>query len=209
MVSAAATILAALSAYLIGAIPTGFIMAKLFKGIDIRNFGSTNVGATNVYRVAGKVPGFITLILDALKGLIVVTLIAGYSYKFADAFDYDFYRSLLGLIAICGHVWPVFLRFRGGKGVATTMGVLIGLAPAALSLSLLVWLGIFMLTNYVSLASIIFGVSLPLFAVLLDQSFYIILLTVTICILNTYKHNPNIKRLLKGEESKIVIFGNS
>ncbi len=207
MIPAAATILAALSAYLIGAIPTGFIMARIFKGVDIRNFGSTNVGATNVYRVVGKVPGFITLVLDAMKGLIVVTVIAGYSYKFADSFDYDFYRSLLGLIAICGHVWPVFLGFRGGKGVATTIGVLIGLAPVALSLALLVWLGIFMLTNYVSLASVIFGVVLPIFSALLNQSFYVVILTVTICILNSYKHVSNIKRLLKGEESKTIIFG--
>lgn len=205
MISAITTILAVVTAYLIGAIPTGFIMAKLSKGIDIRYFGSANVGATNVYRVVGKVPGFITLILDILKGLVVVTVIAGYFYKFADAFDYDFYRSFLGLVAICGHVWPVFLRFKGGKGVAATIGVLIGLAPIALALSLLVWLGVFMLTSYVSLASIIFGVVLPICTAMLNQSFYIVLLTVTICILNTYKHNSNIKRLLKGAEHKTKV----
>jgi len=199
-------IIAVVLSYLIGAIPTGYLMAKIFKGIDIRQFGSSNVGATNVYRVVGKLPGFATLVLDALKGVLVVAVIAGYTYSFVDILDYDFYRSLLGLIAICGHIWPVFLGFKGGKGVATTIGVLSIIAPVPLILSLLIWLVIFSLTNYVSLASIIFGIFLPVFSVILNESLYITLLAVTICIINSYKHSSNIKRLLKGEENKTILF---
>ncbi|MFA6078391.1 MAG: glycerol-3-phosphate 1-O-acyltransferase PlsY [Candidatus Omnitrophota bacterium] len=196
---------AVLSAYLIGAIPTGYIMARIFKGVDIRQFGSSNMGATNVYRVVGKLPGFVTLVLDALKGVLVVAVIAVYTYSFVDTLDYNFYRSLLGLIAICGHIWPVFLGFKGGKGVATTIGVLSIIAPIPLILSLLIWLIIFLLTSYVSLASIIFGIFLPIFSAVLNESIYITIFTVTICIINTYKHDSNIKRLLKGEENKTIL----
>ncbi len=206
MIFCAAFIPAIILAYLVGAIPTGYIVARIFKGIDIRQFGSSNVGATNVYRVVGKLPGFATLVLDALKGVLVVVVIAGYSYSFVDILDYDFYRSLLGLIAICGHIWPVFLGFKGGKGVATTIGVLSIIAPIPLILSLLIWLVVFFLTSYVSLASIIFGIFLPIFSSIFNESFYITLFTVTICIINSYKHNSNIKRFLKGEENKTVLF---
>jgi glycerol-3-phosphate acyltransferase PlsY len=191
-----------LLAYLVGAIPMGYFMAKIFKGSDIRKQGSGNVGATNVLRTVGKIPALITLIFDISKGAIVVLLIGGYAYQYLASIDQNFYKCLLGLVAIAGHIWPVFLKFKGGKGVATTIGVMAVISPAVLLLSLIVWVALFSLTSYVSVASIAFGVALPVFAAIMDQNFYIIIFSVIVCLLNTYKHSENIKRLSKGEESK-------
>jgi acyl phosphate:glycerol-3-phosphate acyltransferase len=195
-----------LSAYLIGAIPMGYIMARIFKGIDIRGQGSGNVGATNVLRSVGKLPAIITLIFDISKGAIVVLIIGGYAYKYLDILNHDFYVCLLGLVAICGHIWPVFLKFKGGKGVATTIGVMAVISPLVLICSLIIWIVVFSITSYVSVGSLAFGIALPIFAALLGQPIYIIIFTITLCLLNTYKHRENIKRLSKGEESKTIIF---
>jgi len=205
MISALIFIAAIVSAYLIGSIPTGFLMTKIFVDADIRNAGSKNVGATNVYRVAGKLPGILTLIIDIGKGILVVTVIAQVYYNFLPDIDYIFFRTLLGLIAIFGHIWSVFLRFKGGKGVATTIGVTGILAPIPLALSLLVWLGIFIPTNYVSLGSLFFGLSLPIFSLVFNEPLYVVIFCVIICLLNTYKHRDNIARLLKGQENKTVL----
>ncbi|MFA5146398.1 MAG: glycerol-3-phosphate 1-O-acyltransferase PlsY [Candidatus Omnitrophota bacterium] len=197
--------LAIIAAYLIGSIPASFILAKAVKGVDIRDHGSGNVGATNVLRVAGKVPAVIALILDILKGVISVTVIAGYSYQFLPDVEYDFYRPLLGFVTICGHVWPVFLNFKGGKGVATTLGVVAVIAPLPFLLSGLVWLAVFVLTSYVSLASIVLDIFLPVFAVLLNESIYTVLFFILIAALSIYKHSGNIKRLVRGQESKTLL----
>jgi acyl phosphate:glycerol-3-phosphate acyltransferase len=206
MISILAFLLAIVTAYLLGAIPTGFLMTKIFAGVDIRSAGSKNVGATNVYRVAGKLPGFITLLIDIGKGVLVVTLIANFYYSFTQDIDQIFFTALLGLIAIFGHIWPVFLKFKGGKGVATTIGVTAILAPVPLAVSLLIWLAVFIPTNYVSLGSLAFGISLPVCAAILNEPFYIVVFCVIICLLNTYKHKDNIKRLLKKEENKTALF---
>ena len=191
--------------YLIGSIPTGFLIARLFTGADIRTAGSKNVGATNVYRVAGKLPGLLTLVFDIGKGVLVVTVVAGVCYDFLPDIDYIFFSTLLGLMAICGHVWSVFLKFRGGKGVATTIGVTGILAPLPLALSLIVWLALFVPTKYVSVGSLFFGISLPIFALIFNESFYVVIFCVIICILNTYKHKDNIARLLKGQENRTIL----
>lgn len=206
MISALYFILAMISAYLIGSIPTGYLITRIFKGADIRDIGSKNVGATNVYRTAGKLPGFLTLIIDILKGVIVVTIVAQFYSLLLPDIDPIFLRVFLGLIAIGGHIWSIFLRFKGGKGVATTIGVTAALAPWVLACSLLVWLIVFMPTNYVSLASLFFGLALPIFSLILNQPIYVVIFGVIICLLNTYKHKDNIKRLLKGEENKTIIF---
>ncbi len=196
-----------IASYLLGAIPTSFIMAKFFKGIDIRKVGSGNVGATNVLRAVGKMPALITLVIDILKGVVAVTFIANFFYIYFDAtLDRGLYKAILGLVVICGHVWTIFLKFKGGKGIATTIGVLGALAPSVFLPSIIIWLIIFFLTNYVSLASIGMSIALPIFAAIFDKPFYVIALTVTICILTSYKHKENIKRLLKGEENKTIIF---
>lgn len=199
-------ILGILSAYLIGSIPTSFILGKTLKGIDIRQLGSGNVGATNLLRVVGKIPALIALVIDILKGALVVTFAANYFYQFIENLDYEFYRVLLGTIAICGHIWPIFLKFKGGKGVATTVGISVVIAPLAFFVSGAAWLLVFFFTNYVSLASITLAVVFPIFAVLLGQPFPVVLFAVAICILSAYKHKENIKRLLKGQEHKTVIF---
>ena len=198
--------LSVITAYLIGSIPTGFLMTKIFAGADIRSAGSMNVGATNVYRVAGKLPGLLTLIIDIAKGAIVVTLAADFFYRYLPDVDYIFYKTLLGLIVILGHIYSLFLKFKGGKGVATTIGVAAVIAPLVLLVSLAVWLIVFIPTNYVSLGSLAFGMALPVSALIFDQSFYVVILFVIICLMNTYKHRENIKRLLKREENKTFIF---
>lgn len=206
MVSVLAFLLGSVSAYLLGSIPTGFLMTKIFAGIDIRNAGSQNVGATNVYRVAGKLPGLLTLFIDIGKGVLVVTVVANFYYSFVMNIDYVFFKAFLGLIAIFGHIWSVFLKLKGGKGVATTIGVTAVLAPIPLLISLLIWLAIFIPTNYVSLGSLAFGVSLPICAAILNESFYVVIFCVIICLLNTYKHKENIKRLIKRAENKTILF---
>ena len=206
MVSVLAFLLAVISAYLLGSIPTGFLMTKIFAGVDIRSTGSKNVGATNVYRVAGKLPGLLTLFIDIGKGVLVVTLVARLSYSFIANIDYIFFRSLLGLIVIFGHIWSVFLKLKGGKGVATTIGVTAVLAPIPLLISLIIWLAAFIPTSYVSLGSLAFGLSLPICAAILNEPFYVVVFCVIIFLLNTYKHKENIKRLIKKEENKTLIF---
>jgi len=193
-------------AYLIGSFPTSFLLARIFKGIDIRKVGSGNAGATNVLRSVGKLPALITLVVDILKGTIVVTLVAGYFYSFDIDMRYDAYRGLMGLVVVCGHVWSVFLKFKGGKGVATTLGVAIGLTPFALIPSAFIWLVVFYITNFVSLASIMALLLFPAVTCILKYSFYTILSSVVICSLSIYKHNDNIRRLVRGEEKKTHIF---
>lgn len=202
-------ILSVILAYLAGSFPTSFLMAKALKGVDIRQVGSQNVGATNVLRSVGKGPALVTLIVDMLKGVFVVTVLANFLYPHIEELDLDFYRSFLGLIAVCGHIWPVWLKFRGGKGVATTLGVAIGLAPAVLVPSVVIWLTIFFMTNYVSLASIAALIAFPVVAIIFNQSLYLVLISVIICSISIFKHRTNITRLLKGQENKTIIFKKS
>ncbi|MBU1809356.1 MAG: glycerol-3-phosphate 1-O-acyltransferase PlsY [Candidatus Omnitrophica bacterium] len=195
-----------LLAYLIGSFPASYLFARTIKGIDIRKVGSGNAGATNVLRSVGKVPALVTLAIDILKGWMVVTIIANYFYTYDIDLLYDAYRGLMGITVVCGHIWPVFLKFRGGKGVATTLGVAIGLTPFALIPSALIWFLVFYITNFVSLASIMALILFPAVACILKYPFYIILSSVAICSLSIYKHRDNIRRLVRGEESKTYIF---
>lgn len=190
--------------YLIGSIPTAYIFGKLYKGIDIREHGSGNVGATNVFRVLGKIPGIIVLILDILKGLIVIVLVSPVLNL-----NNDLSLIFLAMAVVSGHNWTVFLKFKGGKGIATSLGVLIGLAVkiAAIRPVLIatvgVWVVSFIFSGIVSLASIIAAVVLPVSMVVTGQTFEITCLGVVFCIWVVFRHKPNIKRLLSGEEKKI------
>lgn len=206
IVSVVALGAAVITAYLIGSFPTSYIMARALKGIDIRQVGSGNAGATNVLRTVGRLPAIITLVVDVLKGVLAVTIVANLFYKFGIDLVYEFYQGLMALVVVCGHVWSVFLRFRGGKGVATTIGVAIGITPMAVIPALLIWVAIFAFSSYVSLASIISLIIFPLIAALMNYSFYTILFSVIICSLSVYKHRDNVRRLLRGEESKTRIF---
>lgn len=195
---------ALLCSYLMGSIPTAFLLVRSTKDVDIREVGSGNVGATNALRAAGKGIGLAVLLLDGLKGVIVVTLIAGTLLGEATLFS----RLLCGLAAVIGHDFPIFLRFRGGKGVATTIGVLLGaMLPIAL-LGLGVWVVAFLLSRYVSIASMVFGISIPALQASSGRSFVEIFLGAILGILLIARHHGNIRRLIEGSENRFS-FGKS
>ena len=193
--------------YLIGSIPTAFIFGKLLKGIDIRKFGSGNVGATNALRVLGKKVGIAVLILDILKGVIPIICADFIVTRFN--LSADLIRVLLGVSCICGHNWTVFLNFKGGKGIATTLGVLIGLALKTPGLGIIllvliiVWLIVFVLRRIVSLASVISAIVLPLLTAIFKQPLVIIMASLVLCFFVLLRHRSNISRLLEGKESKL------
>lgn len=193
-----------LISYLIGSIPTSYIFGKVLRGIDIRQFGSGNIGATNVYRVVGKLPGALVLIIDITKGLICVTLIANLFLHLGISMDSENFRMILGFSAIVGHNWTVFLKFKGGKGVAASAGVLIGIAPKIFILGLIIWIAVFLWKRYVSLASICSVVSVPVFFSILSYPASYVFFTSLVCAIMVYKHLPNIRRLVRGEENKIT-----
>lgn len=193
-------ILTILLSYLLGSVPIGYIMVRVVKGVDIRSYGSGNIGATNVMRVLGKVPGIITLIIDALKGFIAVIFISALF-----GLRSDLLKIACALAVIAGHNWTVFLKFRGGKGVATTAGALIGLVPVVFLSSFCVWCIIFIIWKYVSLSSIFAAISLPGFLILYREPFSLLVLGIVIAVIALIRHKENIKRLLKGEEKKITL----
>ena len=190
--------------YLIGSIPTAFIFAKLIKGIDIRTVGSGNIGATNIYRVVGKGPGFLVLLLDILKGAIPVFFIPFIFSADKVGIDPDLYRILLGASVIAGHVWTIFLRFKGGKGVATTTGVALVIAPNVLGVAFIVWVIFFALLRYVSVASIVAAAALPIASLMMKETSGVTVFFTIIGIVGIYKHKSNIFRLIRGEEKKLI-----
>lgn len=206
IISIASFTVSIILAYLIGSFPTSFLLARAMKGIDIRQVGSMNAGATNVLRTVGKMPALVTLIVDILKGVFAVTILTHFFYAFGIDLVFEFYQGLIGLTVVCGHIWSVFLKFKGGKGVATTLGVALGITPLALIPTIAIWAAVFFLSSYVSLASILSLMLFPIIACFLGYNFYTILFSVAICSLSIYKHKDNVKRLLKGEESTTRIF---
>ncbi|MBI5150173.1 MAG: glycerol-3-phosphate 1-O-acyltransferase PlsY [Candidatus Omnitrophica bacterium] len=194
------------ASYFLGAAPTAYIFGKLYKGIDIRQHGSGNVGATNVFRVLGKGPGIIVLVLDILKGTLAVTVVADF-FGLAQVF----HRIILGLVVVSGHNWTVFLNFKGGKGIATSLGVLIGLTlkiaairPVLLG-TVVIWLISFFASGFVSLSSIIASVFLPLIMVLTGQTIELVVLGIVFCVFVVVRHRPNIRRLLRGQEPRVPL----
>jgi len=188
-------IFAAVAAYLVGAIPFGLLFARWLTGKDPRTHGSGNIGATNAMRTGGKKVGALTLLADILKGTIPVAI----------AIMADSERLLIAVVALAafiGHIFPVYLNFKGGKGVATMFGVVIPWMPWVAVGAFAVWLVVFRSTRYVSLASIIAGAALPLFAWLLGASVEAILLCLVLGGLMTARHYTNIGRLWLGVEPK-------
>jgi glycerol-3-phosphate acyltransferase PlsY len=182
------------AAYLIGSIPTGLLLGKAY-GIDVRKEGSGNIGATNLYRTVGRKVGIITLIGDCLKGLLPVVLV-----KFS-ALPPEF-AAWVGLAAFCGHVFSIFLKFKGGKGVATALGVFLALAPLAVALAVALFAGFMFLWRYVSLGSISAAAAMPLAVYLLGGSKTVTTVTLVIAVIVIIRHHENIKRLISGTESK-------
>jgi len=197
----------AVIAYIFGSFPTAIIAGKLIKKIDIRDHGSGNAGATNVLRILGWKAALIVLLIDMFKGFIPVYWLTEMIVGSGESLIY--YQILAAVMAIVGHIWTIFAGFRGGKGVGTAAGVFLGLAPLALSLSLLAFILIVSITKYVSLGSLI-G-SLTLAVTLTIQKFVLhhfipdILLYVGIIIVTLIwiAHRENIKRLLSGNENKV------
>lgn len=181
-------------AYLLGSVPTGYILGYL-SGVDVRKAGSGNVGATNVARVAGKKLGIFTLVGDVAKGFLPVYL--------AQQLGFD--ATVVGLAALAaflGHLFPVFLNFSGGKGVATALGALLALAPAATAVLLLVFLAVALASRIVSLASIVAAAAAPVAVWLLGYPPAVIATAVAMALLIIWRHEKNIQRLMAGAEPK-------
>ncbi|MCB9771075.1 MAG: glycerol-3-phosphate 1-O-acyltransferase PlsY [Candidatus Omnitrophica bacterium] len=193
-----------LLSYLLGSIPTAYLFGRIFNGIDIRQHGSGNVGATNAFRILGKKLGTIVLLLDILKGVIAITVIGNIFHL-----DLVYLRVLLGVMVVIGHNWTVFLQFKGGKGIATSLGVLIGLAiqyevlRIVLALTLFAWIVPFIITGYVSLASLIAAVVLPLAMFSVRTPIELRILGLVFCVFVVVRHIENIKRLLAGQERRV------
>jgi len=198
-----------LSSYLIGSIPNAYIFGRLLKGIDIRKSGSGNVGATNALRVLGKAPGIAVLFLDILKGFLVVFFLGNLLGPKITLLSEEAVRIILGLSCICGHNWTIFLNFKGGKGIATTLGVLLGLAfkipglNLILLLTVITWLAIFMAARIVSLASLVAGIALPAFMLLFKQSRTLLILSMILSFFVILRHKSNLQRLIKGQEPRL------
>lgn len=184
--------------YLIGSIPFGYIICKVFKKIDIRNFGSGNIGATNVYRICGWKYGLPVLITDILKGFLpifigkhlnfpILLIIAG------------------GVFSVLGHSFSLFLKFKGGKGVSTSFGVIIGLFPIPALFSFIIWVVIFLTTGYVSLSSIAGAFSLPILINFFIKDKFLTFLGILIFFFIIFTHRENIKRLLRKQENRIIL----
>ncbi len=201
-------ILTLVMAYLLGSVPTGFLVGKA-RGLDIRTVGSGNIGATNVLRILGTPAGVLVLLADALKGWLSVVLargiFPGWFHASADAQAVLWFGILGGLGAILGHNYTCWLHFKGGKGIATSAGVLLGLVPCALLIILGVFLVVFALTRYVSLASISASFSLPFATWFTLRSTTLTVVTGAMAALAIYKHKSNINRLLNGTESRIQL----
>jgi acyl phosphate:glycerol-3-phosphate acyltransferase len=187
-----------LASYFIGAIPTGYLAGRLFRGIDLREHGSRNLGATNVYRTLGWRYALPVGLVDVAKGAVPVLLFA------PRVSDSQLFALACGIAAIVGHVFSVFVRFRGGKGVATAAGVMLGLTPLALGVAALTWIVLVKLTGYVSLASIAGAAVLPVAVYLLERTERpeILWLDALVALAIIWLHRANIRRLLNGTESR-------
>jgi len=193
----------AASGYLLGSIPSSFIMAKILRGIDLRDHGSGNLGAANTFRILGAKAAVPVLIIDIGKGFLAVKLVS------MAGIDNFAFVALAALMAILGHNYSVFVKFSGGKGVGTTTGAFLAIVPVAVLICLLIWLVLLLTTRIVSLASIAASIALPL-AVLLsryymgrDIDILAVALSVIVAVVVVYKHRSNIQRLRNGTEKRI------
>ena len=185
-----------LISYLLGSIPSGLILSKILNKGDIRKFGSGNIGATNALRVGGRLLGALTLIFDLLKGLVTVIMAMVFEQKFI---------AVYGFVCILGHIFPVWLKFKGGKGVATVLGVILGLNPLVGLVMAIIWIINFICFKISSVASLT-SLFLATLALIITNTNYgnSIFLILTLMLI-VYKHKDNIIRLYRGEESKISL----
>jgi len=203
--------------YLVGSIPTSIIISKLAKGIDIREHGSGNAGGTNVMRVLGWKQGLLVIILDALKGAFAVVVIArlhygGLPFQNVSPFDdFTLVQIIAGIAAVIGHIWTVFAGFRGGKGIATALGMLIMIVTVDMLIAVGIFILVVSISKYVSLGSILAAISVPLTLVVREnilhdhiQSYGTLLpFVIAVSLLVVFTHRKNVVRLLNGTESKL------
>ncbi len=207
------TALLLLTAYLLGSSPTSIIAGKLVRGIDIREHGSRNPGATNTFRVLGWKVGVVVGLIDILKGFLAVTLLP--SVAPADSWiSGETGRITAGLAAVSGHVWTVFAGFKGGKGVGAAFGVFLGLAPMSSLVAATVWAALTFSTGYVSVGSVAAAIILPVMVIALgirqgDLSAAMAVLSIIVGLLVVVRHRSNMARLLKGEENRFGKRGNA
>ena len=186
----------ALFGYLLGSVPTGLILTKLFSKVDPRKIGSKNIGATNIFRTAGKALGILTLVGDLLKGAAPVVIAIQWG-------ESDLWIAISGLSSFLGHIFPIFLGFKGGKGVATALGVYLVISPIAVFIEFLIFAGIVWRWRFISLGSITCAATIPILIAFFrsdSQAYFII--SVMIAALILYRHQSNISRLLQGTENK-------
>lgn len=197
-----------LISYLVGSVPTAIIYGKLTRGMDIREHGSGNAGATNVFRVLGWMAGLIVMLIDITKGVMATTLI----YRLAIGaipLEPELLQIIAGLAAVFGHIWTIFAGFKGGKGVGTGAGMILGIIPYAVLLAILVFIITVALTRYVSLGSILGSLTIPSyllvkqFILLQPVSISLLIFGFSIPILIIFTHRSNVSRLVKGTENKI------
>ncbi len=195
------------AAYLLGSIPTAVWIGKAMYNIDVREFGSGNAGATNTFRVLGKKAGIPVLVIDILKGSLAVALayMSGFEVQSPEFINLELG---LGVAALMGHIFPVFAGFRGGKGVATILGIVICIVPVSCALSLCVFLVVLFSTRIVSLSSMIGGVTFPIFLNLVmgNSNPILTVFSIVVATLLIITHRKNILRLLKKQESKVHLF---
>ena len=193
----------AVVAYLVGAFPTSYLMGRLVKGIDIRQHGSGNAGATNTARVVGTGPGLVVLLVDIGKGWGPVACLAPWVQHGGGWLSGETAQALFGFCAVCGHLWSPWLGFQGGKGVATATGVLLGLAPPVAGLAAVVWLAVAATTRYVSVSSIAAVTVVPVLMALTARPLSWVMVSAVLCVLIVAKHRVNLVRLLRHEESRL------
>jgi glycerol-3-phosphate acyltransferase PlsY len=196
------------TAYLIGSIPTALLISRNFFGIDIREYGSGNMGATNTFRILGAKYGTIVMLCDILKGMAAVGLFGFLPHYMNNEFDRTNLMVGLGLAAVLGHVFPIFAQFRGGKGVATLFGMILGVQPVIALSCVSVFILVLFLTRYVSLSSILAGIALPICVLWIwndDVVFYRVFAVLVACLI-ILTHQKNIIKILNGSESRVPIF---
>jgi len=184
-------------AYLLGSVPTGLLLGKLY-GIDVRQEGSGNIGATNIYRTVGRKVGIITLVGDCLKGMLPVLL----AWKMGLA---EPMQAWIGLAAFCGHVFSIFLLFKGGKGVATALGVYLALAPLAVLGAVLIFVVLVLIWRYISLGSIVAAAVMPVIIYFRPHTQQLLIATALISAIVIIKHHTNISRMVAGTESRFKV----
>jgi len=202
-----------LVAYLAGSIPFGIIVTRLVKGVDVRDFGSGSTGFTNVYRVTGAPPALTVAVLDIAKGFIAVYVIAPLLFENAAGLTLIQFQIICGCASVIGHIFTIFAKLKGGKGVLTALGVCVALLPFAVAIAVVVFGVVFAATRFISAGSLAGAASLPI--VVLTEKYVLgrnveielLIFTLILAIVIFYAHRDNIKRLVKGEENKFKRVG--